>query len=86
MPEAIVCRFCDRGICSSSFKNCPRCSEMIWTAATYCRYCKSSLPDGSIWGPPDRNAQTTQKKTGGTRHLDEDVIEKIFERVMRKVD
>jgi len=82
MPEAIICRFCDRGVCASSFKNCPHCSEMIWTAAKYCRYCKSTVEDNPFAG--DRKSIYDKVKAGTGIHLDDDAIEKIFQRMMNR--
>lgn len=83
MPEAIVCRFCDRGICQNSFKNCPHCSEMVWTTATYCRYCKSTIGEGNAWGSPfgKKSARANARATG---KIDEKTIEKIFDNVMKE--
>lgn len=86
MPEAIICRFCDRGVCPGSFKNCPQCSEMIWTAAKYCRYCKSTVdtPLGTNWATADRKSIYDKVKAKTGIHLDDDAIEEIFQRLMSR--
>ncbi|CAN5734465.1 hypothetical protein BH10CYA1_BH10CYA1_34090 [soil metagenome] len=84
--DAIVCRFCDRGISKDSFKNCPHCAEMIWTGATYCRYCKSTLSAVPRWpsAEPTRKMIFDQIKAGTGIHLDDEAIDKLFERIMRR--
>ncbi|MBS2000625.1 MAG: hypothetical protein JST44_03905 [Cyanobacteria bacterium SZAS LIN-5] len=86
MPEAIICRFCDRGVCASSFKNCPHCSEMIWTAAKYCRYCKSTVENNPFaeWGQPNRKSIYDKVKAETGIHLDDDAIDKLFQRIMTR--
>ena len=86
LSDAIICRFCDRGICRERFKNCPHCAEMIWTNATYCRYCKSSLRHQVEWGSPDRKTIFEQIKANTGIHLDDDAIDKIFKRMSRKAE
>ncbi|MBS1954440.1 MAG: hypothetical protein JST89_09640 [Cyanobacteria bacterium SZAS-4] len=86
LPDAIICRFCDRGISYERFKNCPHCAEMIWTNATYCRYCKSTVGAAIEWTPAatDRKTLFDQIKAGTGMHLDDEAIDKIFERLMRR--
>jgi len=43
--DAIVCRFCQRGLSPKHFKKCPFCAEMVRHAAQKCRYCQSSLSE-----------------------------------------
>ncbi len=85
-PDAILCRFCDRGISKDSFKNCPHCTEMIWTGATFCRYCRSTVGRSNEWAPRaiDRQSLFDQIKAGTGIHLDDEAIDKLFERIMRK--
>lgn len=55
---------------------------MIWTQATFCRYCKSEIPQ---W--KDRTAQQLQPKfvtAGWTTTIDDAEIDRIFDRMMRK--
>ncbi len=86
LADAILCRFCDRGISRESFKNCPHCDEMIWTKATYCRYCRSTLHQAIEWVPgvTDRKSLFDQIKAGTGIHLDDEAIDKLFERIMRR--
>jgi len=42
---AILCRFCQHGLSSVSFRACPGCAEMVRKEATRCRYCQSELPE-----------------------------------------
>ena len=60
---------------------------MIWTDATYCRYCKSTV--GMDWGAmfkPDRKTIFEKIKAGTGIHLDDEAIDKIFERMSRKAE
>lgn len=43
--DAILCRFCQRGISPLYFRACPGCAEMVRKDATRCRYCQSELPE-----------------------------------------
>lgn len=83
-PDAILCRFCDRGISKDSFKNCPHCTEMIWTEATFCRYCRSAVREEWVPSATDRNSLFAQIKAGTGIHLDDEAIDKLFERIMRR--
>lgn len=86
LPDAIICRFCDRGISENRFKNCPHCAEMIWTNASYCRYCRSTVGAAVEWQPAvsDRKALFEQIKAGTGIALDDEAIDKIFEKMMRR--
>jgi type IV pilus assembly protein PilB len=41
--DAILCRFCQRGLSSKCFRPCTHCAEMIRTQASLCRYCKGKV-------------------------------------------
>jgi hypothetical protein len=60
---------------------------MVWTSATYCRYCKSTLGAEAGWGkPPDRKRIFDEIKAGTGIHLDDEAIDKIFETLIRRRD
>lgn len=48
--NAIVCRFCKRGVSSKHFKKCPNCAELVRNKASRCRYCKKKI-SGDGLGP-----------------------------------
>jgi hypothetical protein len=84
VAEAILCRFCDRGISTDHFKNCLYCDEMIWSAAVFCRYCKSTLREKTDCFRPNRKQLSALVKAGTGIQLDDDMIEKIFENMMKR--
>ncbi len=45
--NAILCRFCEKGLSKEHFRSCPYCAEYIRVDATICRFCRSRLPDPS---------------------------------------
>src|SRR5437868_5180517 len=51
-PEAIICRFCNRGLSQEHFKKCRLCGEMIRPAAKKCRSCLSFLSQPPPIDPP----------------------------------
>ncbi len=79
--EAILCRFCDRGISKEHYKNCPFCAEMIWTDAVFCRYCKSTLNGKSAWPQLSRKKLFTLDEAATLFKLDDAAIDKIFEKI-----
>lgn len=59
--EAIMCRYCKRGISGKHYHQCPFCCEMVRKTAHRCRYCKLDLQPPPQFGidfndggqPPD---------------------------------
>jgi RNA polymerase subunit RPABC4/transcription elongation factor Spt4 len=82
--EAILCRFCDRGISNEHYKNCPLCAEMIWTDAVFCRYCRSTLDQKTEWPTPNRKKLFTLNEAATLFQLDDASIDKIFEDMRSK--
>ncbi len=41
--DAILCRFCEKGLSDEYFNPCPFCAELIRKEATFCRFCRSKL-------------------------------------------
>ncbi len=52
--NAVVCRFCQRGLSDVHFKKCPYCAEMVRRFAKRCRFCQSTFadPPGASGRPP----------------------------------
>ncbi len=53
--DAIMCRFCHKGLSLRHYRHCPFCYEMVRINARKCRYCKMSIFDPP--SPPGRPPQ-----------------------------
>jgi predicted regulator of Ras-like GTPase activity (Roadblock/LC7/MglB family) len=51
-PDAILCRFCQRGLSDKQFRPCPQCGEMIRNEALFCRFCRRELTEAAPSQPP----------------------------------
>lgn len=52
--NAIMCRFCHRGLSEEHFKKCIFCAEMVRAKAKKCPFCQSDLTEpGQPPRPPD---------------------------------
>ncbi len=60
LRNAIMCRFCHRGVSSRHFRKCLFCSEMVRQLARKCRYCQANLP---YWSGPSQGAPVPSPRT-----------------------
>lgn len=52
--NAILCRFCEKGLSGEHFQPCPFCAESIRTEATFCRFCRSKITSTKLgWAQPN---------------------------------
>lgn len=61
--NAILCRFCEKGLSAEHFHPCPFCAESIRKEATFCRFCRSQIINETIANTFKEAGIMTQKET-----------------------
>jgi hypothetical protein len=78
-PEAILCRFCQRGISRVHFKPCTACGEMIRLEAILCRFCKTGLDEHfQLEGERQHSSDVRQPKPAPLPWHDQSIYEMLI--------
>jgi len=72
--DAILCRFCEKGLSNEHFHPCPCCAESIRKEAIFCRFCRSKITNAEM-----RSTKQPKPSSPNVFEIDNEAIERIFE-------